>query len=82
VQIKIFANTFPINARSFRCAGRDEDVGVRCSTSLRRDKRRFRANVYVDPTSSDGFAEDQFVARSLRIGQNQPWPFSSAMRVA
>jgi uncharacterized protein YcbX len=32
------------------------------------DKRRFRANVYVDLTSSDGFAENQFVGRSLRIG--------------
>jgi uncharacterized protein YcbX len=32
------------------------------------DKRRFRANVYVDLTSSEGFAEDQFVGRSLRIG--------------
>ena len=32
------------------------------------DKRRFRANVYLDLTSSDGFAEDEFVGRSLRIG--------------
>jgi len=32
------------------------------------DKRRFRANVYLDLTSYDGFAEDEFVGRSLRIG--------------
>jgi MOSC domain-containing protein len=32
------------------------------------DKRRFRANVYLDLKSSDGFAEDEFVGRSLRIG--------------
>src|SRR6266536_2550882 len=32
------------------------------------DKRRFRANVYVDLASSDGFAENDFVGRSLRIG--------------
>jgi uncharacterized protein len=32
------------------------------------DKRRFRANVYVDLNSSDGFAEDEFVGKSLRIG--------------
>ncbi|MDP9254767.1 MAG: MOSC domain-containing protein [Verrucomicrobiota bacterium] len=32
------------------------------------DKRRFRANVYLDLTSSEGFAEDEFVGRSLRIG--------------
>jgi len=32
------------------------------------DKRRFRANVYVDLSSVEGFAENEFVGRSLRIG--------------
>jgi MOSC domain-containing protein len=32
------------------------------------DKRRFRANVYVDLTASDGFAENDLVGRSVRIG--------------
>src|SRR6266702_1638113 len=32
------------------------------------DKRRFRANVYVDLISAHGFAENDFVGRSLRIG--------------
>ena len=32
------------------------------------DKRRFRANVYVDLTNAAGFAEDQFVGKTLRIG--------------
>jgi len=32
------------------------------------DKRRFRANVYVDLTSDQAFAENEFVGRSLRIG--------------
>jgi len=32
------------------------------------DKRRFRANVYLDLTPSSGFAEDSFVGRRLRIG--------------
>ncbi len=32
------------------------------------DKRRFRANIYLDFTSSQGFGEDAFVGRSLRIG--------------
>jgi len=32
------------------------------------DKRRFRANVYVDLASSKGFAENELVGRSLRIG--------------
>ena len=32
------------------------------------DKRRFRANVYVDLTSAQGFGENEFVGKSLRIG--------------
>jgi MOSC domain-containing protein len=32
------------------------------------DKRRFRANIYLDLNSSDGFTEDKFVGKSLRIG--------------
>jgi uncharacterized protein YcbX len=32
------------------------------------DKRRFRANVYVDFVSAQGFAENEFVGRSVRIG--------------
>jgi len=32
------------------------------------DKRRFRANIYVDLTSAEGFAENEFVGRSLQIG--------------
>jgi hypothetical protein len=31
------------------------------------DKRRFRANIYLD-LRSGGFAEDQFVGRTLQIG--------------
>src|SRR2546430_8638791 len=37
-------------------------------TGVAVDKRRFRANVYVDLASTDGFAEDEFVGKSLRIG--------------
>lgn len=32
------------------------------------DKRCFRANVYLDLSSLDAFAEDEFVGRNLRIG--------------
>ncbi len=32
------------------------------------DKRRFRANVYIDLTSAKGFAENELVGRSVRIG--------------
>ena len=37
-------------------------------TGVEVDKRRFRANVYVDLTNADGFAENEFVGKSLRIG--------------
>src|SRR6267143_1460941 len=37
-------------------------------TGITVDKRRFRANVYIDLSDADGFAEDQFVGKSLRIG--------------
>src|SRR5206468_9861694 len=37
-------------------------------TGMPMDKRRFRANVYVDLTSAEGFAENEFVGQSLRIG--------------
>ena len=32
------------------------------------DKRRFRANIYVDFNAASGFAEDGFVGRSMRMG--------------
>lgn len=32
------------------------------------DKRRFRANIYLDLESGDGFAEDMMAGRKLRIG--------------
>jgi MOSC domain-containing protein len=37
-------------------------------TGVSIDKRRFRANVYVDLTCGVGFAENDFVGKSLRIG--------------
>ncbi len=37
-------------------------------TSTPLDKRRFRANIYVDLTSAEGFAENELVGRSVRIG--------------
>jgi uncharacterized protein len=32
------------------------------------DKRRFRANIYLNLRSDDGFAEDKLIGRKLRIG--------------
>jgi uncharacterized protein YcbX len=37
-------------------------------TGIPMDRRRFRANVYVDLGSAHGFAENEFVGRSLQIG--------------
>jgi len=37
-------------------------------TGMPIDKRRFRANVYVDLTLAEGFGENSFVGKSLRIG--------------
>jgi MOSC domain-containing protein len=37
-------------------------------TGTQVDKRRFRANVYMDLASANGFAENELVGRSLRIG--------------
>ena len=37
-------------------------------TGLEVDPRRFRANVYLDLESGEGFGEDRFVGRNLRIG--------------
>jgi uncharacterized protein YcbX len=34
------------------------------------DKRRFRANVYLDLAVDHGFAEDELIGRKLRIGLN------------
>ena len=42
------------------------ELGAETGTPV--DKRRFRANVYLDLSSPDGFAEDKFVGHSLRIG--------------
>ena len=53
----------PVSIFSLQSARQlEEETGVPI------DKRRFRANVYVDLTSGGGFAENDFVERSLRIG--------------
>lgn len=43
-----------------------QQLGDETGTAV--DKRRFRANVYLDLTDAEGFAEAKFVGRSLRIG--------------
>ncbi len=38
------------------------------AVGLSLDQRRFRANIYLDLASGEGFAEDQYVGRQFRIG--------------
>src|SRR3712207_4484091 len=53
----------PVSLFSVQTARRlDDEVGSAV------DKRRFRANVYLDLGAADGFGEDAFVGRTLRIG--------------
>ena len=53
----------PVSIFSLQSA---EQLGEETGTPI--DKRRFRANVYVDLTSAQGFGENSFVGKSLRIG--------------
>src|SRR5438552_14952349 len=41
---------------------------VEAELGIPMDQRRFRANVYLNLASGDGFAEDEWVGRKLRIG--------------
>lgn len=43
---------------------------IEAELSIPIDKRRFRANVYLNLASGDGFAEDELVNRRLRIGSH------------
>ena len=53
----------PVSLFSIQTA---RQLGDEIGTSL--DKRRFRANVYLDLASAAGFGEDSFVGRKLRLG--------------
>src|SRR5262249_16586980 len=53
----------PVSLFSLQSA---RQVGAETGTPM--DKRRFRANVYVDLISAQGFSENEFVGRSVRIG--------------
>src|SRR5436309_7202788 len=53
----------PVSVFSLQSA---RQLGEETGTPI--DKRRFRANVYVDLTSAQGFAENELVGKSLRIG--------------
>jgi uncharacterized protein YcbX len=53
----------PVSLFSIRTA---HQLGEEIGAAL--DKRRFRANIYMDLGSAAGFAEDSFVGRRLRVG--------------
>ena len=53
----------PVSLFSIQTAHR---LGEELGTDL--DKRRFRANIFMDLLSTAGFAEDAFIGRTLRIG--------------
>jgi uncharacterized protein YcbX len=53
----------PVSLFSIQTA---RQLGEEIGTAV--DKRRFRANVYLDLGSAPGFAEDGFVGRNLRLG--------------
>jgi uncharacterized protein len=60
---KAITDCRPLSIFSVQTAAKlSEETGVAV------DKRRFRANVYLNLSNAEGFAEDQFVGRSLRIG--------------
>lgn len=53
----------PVSLFSIQTAHRlSEELGITL------DKRRFRANIFMDLASTPGFAEDDLVGRTLRIG--------------
>ncbi len=60
---KAITDCLPVSIFAVQTAGQlGEETGIKI------DKRRFRANVYVDLANADGFAENEFVGRSLRLG--------------
>jgi uncharacterized protein len=54
----------PVSLFSLRTA---RQIGDDIGASL--DKRRFRANIYLNLNAEDGFSENQFVGHTLRIGE-------------
>jgi uncharacterized protein len=60
---RALADAYPVSLIALQTVRRLADE-IRMPT----DKRQFRANIYVDLPETTGFAENDFVGRSLRIG--------------
>ncbi|MFN2474863.1 MAG: MOSC domain-containing protein [Chthoniobacterales bacterium] len=60
---RALADAYPISLLSVQTAAElSRELGTQW------DKRRFRANIYLDLDASSGFAENELVGRSIRIG--------------
>lgn len=62
---RALADAYPISVLSVQTAA---ELSRELGTTW--DKRRFRANIYLDLESSVGFAENELVGRSVRIGES------------
>lgn len=60
---RAFADAYPVSIISLQTVRKLGD-----ETGTAPEKRRFRANIYLDLLDGVAFAEDDFVGRSLRIG--------------
>ncbi len=60
---RAITDTQPISIISVQTAGRLAE-----ESATAEEKRRFRANIYLDLRTTDGFAENDFVGQSLRLG--------------
>ena len=59
------ADAYPVSIMSVQTPAR-----LALETATAPEKRRYRANIYIDLPGTDGYGEDQFVGRSLRIGRD------------
>jgi uncharacterized protein YcbX len=62
---RALADCYPISLFSLQTV---RQLGEELGFSI--DKRRFRANIYIDLNTQDGFGEDHFVGQKLRIGSD------------
>lgn len=62
---RAIADAYPVSLFSVQTARQ-----LATETGTAEDKRRFRANIYLDLPTFAGFAENEFVGRSLRVGSD------------
>ncbi len=62
---RAMTDAYPVSIMSVQTPAR-----LARETATTPEKRRYRANIYIDLPGTDGYGEDQFVGRSLRIGRD------------